>query len=65
MKFVIKIIKRVSNDASIMLSEMHLQGLIEPLKHDGLISLHDHIIDDEYEYLVRPFYNLGSITDML
>ena len=48
-----------------MLSEIQLQNLIEPLKHEGLIPLHDHIMTDGFEYLVRPLYNLGSISDMI
>ena len=48
-----------------MLSELQLQSLIIPSKHNGLISLFDHIIDEQYEYLVRPFYNLGGLFSEL
>ena len=60
-----KIIKRKSHDSSEMLSELQLQSLIEPKKHGGLIALADHIIDDEFEYLVRPYYNRGDILSEL
>ena len=61
----IKIIKRQRNDTQSLLSELQLQSLIEPKKQDGLITLFDHIVDDEFEYLVRPFYNRGGILGVL
>ena len=64
-KFVIKIIQRRNNDSSRILSELQLQSLIEPNEHNGLISLVDHIVDNQFEYLVRPFYSLGSICGEL
>ena len=61
----IKIIKRQGNDTQSLLSELELQSLIEPKKQDGLITLFDHIVDDEFEYLVRPFYNRGGLLGEL
>ena len=52
-------------DRSNTLSELQLQNLLGLKKQDGLITLVDYIIEREFEYLVRPFYNRGSIWSEL
>ena len=63
----IKIIKREQNGkaCSDLLSELQLSSQIEPYMQDGLIKLLDYITDDEFEYLVRPYYNRGGIFEEL
>ena len=60
-KFAIKIIVRKKFENSSSFSELQLQSLLEPQIQNGLIDLVDYIIEDDFEYLVRPFYNHGNI----
>ena len=62
---VIKIIKRVDNSKSCSLSELHLWSVLEPMKKDGLAPLTEHIVDDDFIYLVRPSYNFGNVLEAL
>ena len=55
--YVIKIIKRLNSNSSCSLSELHLQSILEPMKKDGFAPLTEHIIDDDFIYLVRPSFN--------
>ena len=59
--YIIKIFRRESCDSSSSLSEMHLESLIEPLKQDWHIALKEHMIDDKFIYLVRPYFNHGNV----
>ena len=58
--FIVKIIKYESGESSSSLSEMHLESLIEPLKQDWHNALKEHMIDEDFIYLVRPFFNRGN-----
>ena len=54
---VIKIIKRLDSNSPCLLSELHLQSILEPMVKDGLAPLTEHLVDDDFIYLVRPSFN--------
>ena len=62
---VIKIIKRLNSNSSCSLSELHLQSILEPMKKDGFAPLTEHIIDDDFIYLIRPSFNCGNVLEAL
>lgn len=37
--------------------------MIDPLQQDGLMRLTEYIIEDDFTYLIRPFYNLGNLCE--
>ena len=39
--------------------------MIDPLKQDGLMRLTEYIIEDDFIYLIRPFYNQGNLCEAI
>ena len=60
--YIIETIAHQSSDSLSSLNVLHLSSLIRLLKQEGLLSLSEHILDENFICLVRPFYKFGNVV---
>lgn len=62
----IKVISYDQNSQSDeQLGELTLESHLEPLEQSGIMKMSEHIVEENFTYLVRPYYNQGNLIEAM
>jgi len=62
---VIKVIARQQGDSLDQLVELVLVSQLKSLKNESISDIFEHMIDDDFIYVVRPYYNRGNVIEAM